>query len=331
MAAALPALVAQLRPDDELVIVDNGSMDGTRERFRALAPAARVLEARPQRRLRGRGQRRRARRARRSAALPQPRRDAGAWVRGGHPRAAGRGARLGRLDGARDRRVRACGQHQRRRRALHRDLVGRRGRRRRAGQPDRPARGRVRVGRLPGGAACHLAAARRLPGALLHVPRGRRPLAANPLGRRPRGRRAGRGGRPRLRVRQGPAKWRRLERNRWATILRCYPAPLLALLAPALLATEFALLGAGATGGWLPQKLQADAETLAALPSLWRERRAVQATRRVSAGELAAWLTPDLDSPFLGGAGRSPLLRACLRAYWAGVVRMLGSRRRTVV
>jgi GT2 family glycosyltransferase len=122
---------------------------------------------------------------------------------------------------------------------------------------------------------------------------------------------------------KGPAKWRRLERNRWATILRCYPGPLLALLAPALLATELALLPAAAAGGWLPQKVRASAETLAALPSLWRERRAVQATRRVSAGEFAAWLSPELDSPFLGRVGRSTVLRACLRAYWAAVVRVL--------
>jgi GT2 family glycosyltransferase len=122
---------------------------------------------------------------------------------------------------------------------------------------------------------------------------------------------------------KGAAKWRRMERNRWATILRCYPAPLLALLAPALLATELALLPAAAAGGWLPQKLRAGAETLAALPTLWRERRAVQATRRVSASEFAACLSPELDSPFLGRAGRSALLRICLRAYWAGVVRTL--------
>jgi GT2 family glycosyltransferase len=126
---------------------------------------------------------------------------------------------------------------------------------------------------------------------------------------------------------KGAAKWRRLERNRWATILRCYPGPLLALLAPALLVTEFALLGAAAAGGWLPQKLRAGAETLAGLPQLWRERRAVQATRRVTAGEFAAWLSRDLDSPFLGRAGRSALLRVCLHAYWAGVVRALGGRR----
>src|SRR3954467_14321451 len=43
IAASLPALVAQLRADDELVIVDNGSAGGTLERVRALAPRATVL------------------------------------------------------------------------------------------------------------------------------------------------------------------------------------------------------------------------------------------------------------------------------------------------
>src|SRR5262249_52170417 len=40
---------------------------------------------------------------------------------------------------------------------------------------------------------------------------------------------------------KGAAKWRRLERNRWATIIRTYPAPLLAALAPALLAAQLAV------------------------------------------------------------------------------------------
>jgi GT2 family glycosyltransferase len=53
---------------------------------------------------------------------------------------------------------------------------------------------------------------------------------------------------------KGAAKWRYLERNRWATILRCYPTRLLVLLAPGLLATELALLVVTAAGGWLPQK-----------------------------------------------------------------------------
>jgi hypothetical protein len=42
----------------------------------------------------------------------------------------------------------------------------------------------------------------------------------------------------------------------------------------------------------------------------------VQATRAVGALEFAQWLTPDLDSPFLGAAGRLRILRWGLRAYW---------------
>ena len=115
---------------------------------------------------------------------------------------------------------------------------------------------------------------------------------------------------------KGAAKWRLLERNRWATILRCYPTRLLVALAPALLATELGLLVAAAAGGWLPQKLAATAETVRALPRLLRERRAVQATRTISPREFATWLTPDLDSPYLGRAGRSRVLQLALRAYW---------------
>ena len=115
---------------------------------------------------------------------------------------------------------------------------------------------------------------------------------------------------------KGPDKWRLLERNRWATILRCYPGLVLLAVAPALAATEVALLAAAAAGGWLPQKLAATAGTLRALPRLRRERRAVQATRAISCAEFMVWLTPDLDSPFLGRAGRLRPLRWALRAYW---------------
>jgi N-acetylglucosaminyl-diphospho-decaprenol L-rhamnosyltransferase len=127
---------------------------------------------------------------------------------------------------------------------------------------------------------------------------------------------------------KGAAKWRLLERNRWATVLRCYPAPLLALVAPALLATEPALLVVAASGGWLPQKLAATGETLRALPRLLRERRTVQAQRAVSAAALAAWMTPDLDSPFLGRAAKLAPLRWALRAYWRLVLSALRSRAR---
>jgi GT2 family glycosyltransferase len=124
---------------------------------------------------------------------------------------------------------------------------------------------------------------------------------------------------------KGAAKWRRLERNRWAVLLRDYPGPLLALIAPALLATEIALLAVAAAGGWLPAKLLAGVDTLRALPRLLRERRAVQATRTVSAAKFARSLTPDLDSAYLGRAATLAPLRWALRGYWRLVTAALHS------
>jgi GT2 family glycosyltransferase len=122
-----------------------------------------------------------------------------------------------------------------------------------------------------------------------------------------------------------PEKWRWLERNRWACIVRIYPGSLLLLLAPALLATELALVPLSLAGGWARQKLLADFDVLRRLPALLRERRAVQATRTVSPAEFAKFLTPDLDSEFLGSTGANRLLRLGLRAYWRLVCALLPS------
>jgi GT2 family glycosyltransferase len=118
---------------------------------------------------------------------------------------------------------------------------------------------------------------------------------------------------------KGAHKWRYLERNRWATILRTYPARLLAVLAPALIATELALLVVAAAGGWLGEKLRANREVLAALPRLRRERREIQASAAIGPREFAELLTPDLDSEYLGRAARSRLLRVILRSYWRAI------------
>jgi GT2 family glycosyltransferase len=117
-------------------------------------------------------------------------------------------------------------------------------------------------------------------------------------------------------------KWRWLERNRLAFLIRDYPAALLLALAPALVATELALLVVSASGGWGRQKLAANAEALRWLPRLLRERRQVQRTRAVSSAEFATWLSVELDSPFIAGAARSLPVRLALRAYWR-VVRLL--------
>jgi GT2 family glycosyltransferase len=118
-------------------------------------------------------------------------------------------------------------------------------------------------------------------------------------------------------------KWRLLERNRWATIVRTYPRELLVLVLPALLATEVALLAVAVRGGWLREKLQANVDVLRWLPRLIRERRAIQPRRTASAAEFADHLTAELSSPYFGAVGRARPLAAAMRAYWALVRRLL--------
>jgi N-acetylglucosaminyl-diphospho-decaprenol L-rhamnosyltransferase len=124
---------------------------------------------------------------------------------------------------------------------------------------------------------------------------------------------------------KGAAKWRLLERNRWALVLRTYPTALLLLVAPALAATELALWAVALAGGWARQKLLATVDVIRWLPRLLRERREVQAGRHVSTAEFAAALTPELSSEFLGPLARNRMIGAGLRAYWA-TVRALLSR-----
>ena len=77
----------------------------------------------------------------------------------------------------------------------------------------------------------------------------------------------------------GGAKWRRLERNRWAFLIRVYPAPLLALLAPALALTELALIPVAIGGGWAGAKFGSFVDLAGWMPRLLRERRAIQAEK----------------------------------------------------
>jgi GT2 family glycosyltransferase len=121
-------------------------------------------------------------------------------------------------------------------------------------------------------------------------------------------------------------KWRWLERNRLAFLVRAYPTRLLILLAPALLATELALLFVAGSGGWGRQKLAANFEALRWLPRLLRERRRIQSARAVGSAEFASWLSADLDSPFIAEAARSLPARLALRGYWRAVRILLGRR-----
>ncbi|MFN2612667.1 MAG: glycosyltransferase family 2 protein [Solirubrobacterales bacterium] len=124
----------------------------------------------------------------------------------------------------------------------------------------------------------------------------------------------------------GKQKWRHLERNRWANVLRDYPGALLALVMPAMLATELALLAVSLAGGWLTAKLRANLDLLGWLPRLLTERRAIQARRKIGSREFAAGLVAELGSDYFGRAGGMAALRWGLRAYWRVVLALLGAR-----
>jgi GT2 family glycosyltransferase len=115
-----------------------------------------------------------------------------------------------------------------------------------------------------------------------------------------------------------------IEKNRWLMIVRCYPAPLLWLVMPALLALEPVMLAYAASQGWGRAKLQAIAGFVRGLPQALRERGDVQRLAAVSPGAFAAGLQAELDSPLFGGIGRSRFVRLVLRLYWAAVRAALG-------
>jgi GT2 family glycosyltransferase len=122
---------------------------------------------------------------------------------------------------------------------------------------------------------------------------------------------------------KGQLKWRLLERNRWATVIRTYPGLLLAAVAPALIAAEAAVWAVAAKGGWSRMKLLATLDVIKDLPRLLAERRAIQAAARLDPSEFAAALTSRLDSPYFGSIGTSPALRRGLDLYWIVVRRIL--------
>ncbi len=126
---------------------------------------------------------------------------------------------------------------------------------------------------------------------------------------------------------KGARKWRLLERNRVKTVLRTYPAPLLAVLLPALLLVEPVLLAVAVAGGWPGAKLRAWGDVVRWLPRAPGERRAIQRRAAVSAAEFARALTPRLDSPFLGRVARWEWAQVLVDAYWRAATGVLGRGR----
>ena len=329
---SLPPLVEQLGDDDELIVVDNGSSDDSAAVVAELAPAATADRGGRKPRLRRRLQPRRRGRHRRAPGARQPRRRRGAGLRRRDPRARPPKAAAGRrgwgssppssgrvvnteggvvhftgLAWAGGAGARAAGRSPTSRRA-------------RSASPPAPAwrsastRGARRAG-------CRRASSSTRRTSTSRCGCG---SPAGAIGIEPAAQR-----RPRLRVRQGrgqvaPAR---------AQPLGDGPAHLPGgacslLLAPALLATELALIAVSVAGGWGRQKLGAVGDGIAALPRVLRERRAIQARRTVSAAEFAAALDrrPLVAVPRARGRARVAALGAA-RLLVAGAARCSAPRR----
>jgi GT2 family glycosyltransferase len=114
---------------------------------------------------------------------------------------------------------------------------------------------------------------------------------------------------------RNPAKLYHLERNRLLMLASNYDATTLVRLAPALLATELALLAVAARGGWLPQKLRALSSAARALPAVRDQRRAVARLRRIPDRAFARQLERHLGPEFGSGVARvsAPVLEAYAR------------------
>ena len=327
VAASLPRLGAQLGAGDELVVVDNASRDDTLAVVRELAPAAARGQTRAQRGLRRRRERRRTAASGDAARVPQPGRGAGAGLRRGDPRRArdrGWAAWMGLVTADGGRVVNTHGG------VIHFTGIAWAGeagvalaradrRRREVGvRLRRVPRGPTRAWERSGGFAPHYF--------MYHG--GRRPLAAAAPGGRASRRRAGRARRPRLRVRQGrrqvaAARAQPLgDARAHATRARCS-----SLVAPGAAGHR-----GGAAGGRRRRRL---ARRRSCSPTATTLRRAAAAAARAARGpgdarDLArrssrAWLTPDLDSPFLGRLARLRAAALGPAAYWRLVLRRASS------
>lgn len=88
-----------------------------------------------------------------------------------------------------------------------------------------------------------------------------------------------------------PLKQRLLGRNRWRAMIRCFPAGVLRACLPAILAYDAMALAYAAITRQ-PAMIAGRIEALRDWSALVQERRRIQARRTVSAAAFAAWLEP---------------------------------------
>ncbi|APT83889.1 glycosyltransferase family 2 protein [Corynebacterium aquilae] len=113
---------------------------------------------------------------------------------------------------------------------------------------------------------------------------------------------------------KGDYKWIYIERNRLLFILATWPWPVIAVLAPQLVAVGLGLWAIAAKQGRLGLKLKSTKLFFQAIPEAIRFRRTVE--QSISAAEFLAKMDCSVDNPFLGPVADSKLVAAGYRAYY---------------
>jgi GT2 family glycosyltransferase len=122
---------------------------------------------------------------------------------------------------------------------------------------------------------------------------------------------------------RNPQKYFLLERNRGIVVLSLLEARTLALLGPALLATELGIGVLALRGGWWPQKAQSWAWLWHNRRWLRSRRRSLQAERTVADRDLATRFVSRLDPRNLELPSSVRPLNCVLAAYWSVTRRLL--------
>lgn len=118
--------------------------------------------------------------------------------------------------------------------------------------------------------------------------------------------------------RRSPGKMYYMERNRLVVVATNYSAGSLALLAPALLATELAILAASLAGGWGLEKLRATRDFLrpSTLAHVLGSRRELRSRRRAGDREVAGSFVADMVFEGVTGPFVLRVANPVLRLLW---------------
>ncbi len=114
---------------------------------------------------------------------------------------------------------------------------------------------------------------------------------------------------------KGDHKWIYIERNRHILILSVWPASVIAVLAPQVLAVNLALWLIAVKEGRLGLKLKSLGLLLRDLPATFQLRRRVQPLRQVSGAGYLAGMEYRIDNPNLGMMSESRAVATVYRLY----------------